>query len=100
MGALDPVSGTHEGVLTCLPDEDLLRRAQGSLTHGIVHTQTDLITPVLAQIYGEEWGSGTQRSQSQWKESSGEAGATGWGRGIAAILVPHVTVVEETSGKP
>lgn len=79
--------------LTCLPDKDLLRWAQGSLTHGVVHTHPDLVTPVLAQIYGGEWGSGTQRPQSQWKGSSREAGATGGGGGgIATILVPHVTM--------
>lgn len=63
--------GTHEGTLTCLPDEDLLWGAQGPLPHGVVHTQPDLIPPVLAQIYGQEWGSGTQRSQGVWNESSG-----------------------------
>lgn len=79
--------------LTCLPNKDLLRRAQGSLTHGVVYAHSDLVTPVLAQIYGGEWGSGTQRSQSWWKESSREAGATGepGEGGIATILAPHVT---------
>lgn len=86
MGALDPVSGTHEGALTCLPDKHLLRWAQGSLTHGVVHTHTDLITSVLAQIYGGEWRSGTQRLQSQRLELQGGGGGTD------TILVPHVTM--------
>lgn len=100
MGALDPVSGTHEGALTCLPDKDLLRWAQGPLTHGVVHTHSDLITPVLAQICWGEWRSGTQKSQSRWKESCGEAGAIGWGRGHSYHSSAPCDNGEEMSSKP
>lgn len=88
-----------EGTLTCLPDKDLLRRAQGSLAHGVVHTHSDLVTPVLGQICGGEWGSGTQRSQSQYKESSREAGTTGR-EGHSYHSSALCDIGEETSGQP
>lgn len=102
MGTLDEYPGlTGEAALTCLPDKDLLWWAQGSFSHSVVHTHPDLITLVLAQIYGREWGSGTQVIEPREGALHG-----GWsyrleGGGISTILVPYVALGrKQVRGKP
>lgn len=82
--------------LTCFPDKDLLWWAQGSLSHGVVHAHPDLITLVLAQIYGREWESGTQVIEPA------EARATDWREeDYLPFLVPYVALGrKQVSGKP
>lgn len=46
-------SGRWEETHTRLPNEHFLRRADGTLPHGVVHAEADLVALVLAQICKE-----------------------------------------------
>jgi hypothetical protein len=83
---MPPLAGPH-GVLTCLPNKDLLRGTQGALTHSVVHTHPNLIPPVLVQVCGRQWGRGNTVVTGP---------AVGEGRDILAILDPCVKGQQKT----